>query len=250
LGAVVARLALRWRLLRGWVSFRQGWQRPGAQSGWALLLLWPFAVLYPTAVPFGTGQWWPRLEALLRQALQGTPWQPWLPPAPPPVAPGPLTEAALVALSLWLPVLLGYASLRRLGQRLAFALLFAPAVLGCGTLSAALSFGPAQSAAWLTPPVQLGLAAVGALSLFALPLGARAAALLAVAVGALTLGWLNRVPDPAYLHEWLQSWEQGRFSRFHGVLQWLGWLWPWLALGVAARLALRRDESSPYNARP
>ncbi len=195
-------------------------------------------------MPFGTGQVWPRLELALRQALEATPWQAWLPPAAPPVPPSPLTEAALVALSLWLPVLLGYASLRRLGQRLVFTVLFAAAVLGCGALSAALSFGPAQGWAWLTAPVQLGLAAAAAMSVFALPLSARVVALLAVAVGALTLGLLNRVPDPAYLHEWVQNWEQGRFSRFHGLSQWLGWLWPWLAVAVAARLALRREDTS------
>lgn len=28
----------------------------------------------------------------------------------------------------------------------------------------------------------------------------------------------------------LQTWEQGRFIRFHGVVQWLGWLWPYATL--------------------
>lgn len=250
LGAAVAWLALQWRWLHGWSSFRQDWLRPGAQAAWVLLLLWPFAVLYPSVVPFGTGQVWPRLEGQLRAALQGTPWQAWLPPGPPPAAPGPLTEAWLVALSLLVPVLLGYASVRRWGQRVVFVGLLGSAALGCGALAAALSFGPANGWAWLTPPVQLGLVVAAALSVLALPLGARGAALLAVAIGALTLGQLNRVPDPAYLHEWVQNWEQGRFSRFHGVLQWLGWLWPWLAVAVAARLALQRTDGPAYNGAP
>ena len=28
----------------------------------------------------------------------------------------------------------------------------------------------------------------------------------------------------------LEEWEQGRFSRFHGLSQWLGWLWPYAAM--------------------
>jgi hypothetical protein len=28
----------------------------------------------------------------------------------------------------------------------------------------------------------------------------------------------------------LQTWEQGQFIRFHGLIQWLGWLWPYALL--------------------
>lgn len=250
LGATGALVLLRWRLLGSWAHFRAGWQQPGGHWAWAVLLLWPLAVLYPTPVPFGTGQFWPRLEAALWRAADGSPLQAWLPQSAPLAAPSPLTEALLVALSLWLPVLLGYASLRHVGQRCAFALLFGVVAWGSGALSAVLSFGPLHAWAWLTPPTQLGLAVAGAMSLFALPLGSRAAALLAVLAGGLMLGLLNRVPDPAYLGEWLQTWEQGRFSRFHGLSQWLGWIWPWAALAAAARLALRRSGGPSYNRRP
>jgi hypothetical protein len=35
----------------------------------------------------------------------------------------------------------------------------------------------------------------------------------------------------------LQTWEQGRFIRFNGLVQWLGWLWPYTVLLYAiARL--------------
>jgi VanZ family protein len=254
LGTGVALLLLRWRWLGSWGQFRAEWQQPGAQWAWGVLLLWPWAVLYPTSVPFATGQFWPRLEAALWRAAEGSPLQAWLPQSAPLSPPSPLTEALLVALSLWLPVLLGYASLRRVGQRVLFALLFGAAAWGVGTLSAVLTFGPSHAWAWLTPPAQLGLAAAAAMSLFALPLGARAAALLMVLIGGLMLGLVNRVPDPAYLDVALQTWEQGRFSRFHGVSQWLGWIWPWAALVVAARLALRRDghagRGPSYNRRP
>ena len=38
----------------------------------------------------------------------------------------------------------------------------------------------------------------------------------------------------------LQDWEQGRFIRFHGLAQWIGWLWPYGAIvWLLARLAQR-----------
>jgi hypothetical protein len=41
---------------------------------------------------------------------------------------------------------------------------------------------------------------------------------------------LNLAPESSYFAQTLQTWEQGRFIRFHGVVQWLGWLWPYVAI--------------------
>jgi hypothetical protein len=41
---------------------------------------------------------------------------------------------------------------------------------------------------------------------------------------------LNQAPADPYFAQTLQTWEQGRFIRFHGLAQWLGWLWPYAAL--------------------
>lgn len=38
------------------------------------------------------------------------------------------------------------------------------------------------------------------------------------------LSVLNQVPEGAYFAQTLQAWEQGRFIRFNGLAQWLGWL--------------------------
>ena len=35
--------------------------------------------------------------------------------------------------------------------------------------------------------------------------------------------------DP-YFSLSLTGWERGRFIRFHGLAQWIGWLWPFAAL--------------------
>ena len=41
------------------------------------------------------------------------------------------------------------------------------------------------------------------------------------------LAILNQAPADPYFAQTLQSWEQGRFIRFNGLAQWLGWLWPY-----------------------
>ena len=73
-----------------------------------------------------------------------------------------------------------------------------------------------------------------------LPARACLASLLCVLV--LNLAILNQAPASEYFAQTLQTWEQGRFIRFHGVAQWLGWLWPYGVLGLALARAGRSDE--------
>jgi hypothetical protein len=44
------------------------------------------------------------------------------------------------------------------------------------------------------------------------------------------LSLLNQAPTSPYFAQTLAAWEQGRFIRFNGIAQWLGWLWPYAAL--------------------
>jgi VanZ family protein len=249
LGAFLAWLLLRWRVLGPWQTFQERWLLPGSQGGLLLLLAWPLAVLYPTSVAFGLGQAWRRLESYLSELTAGSFLQAWWPQVAATPALSPLTEAVAVALSLWGPVLLGYALLRTLGQRVTFLLVFAAVACLAAGLSAALTYGPAHAWAWLTPPATLGLALAGAMAFFSLMLGHRAAAVCSVLAWGLALGVLNRAPDTPYFAQSLQLWEQGRFLRFHGLSQWLGWLWPYAALALGLRLALRR-QAGHYNRRP
>jgi hypothetical protein len=46
----------------------------------------------------------------------------------------------------------------------------------------------------------------------------------------LHLSWLNQASTDVYFAQTLQVWEQGRFIRFYGLAQWLGWLWPYATL--------------------
>jgi hypothetical protein len=40
----------------------------------------------------------------------------------------------------------------------------------------------------------------------------------------------------------LQDWQQGRFIHFYGLAQWIGWLWPYMAI---AWLLMRLGEREP-----
>ena len=55
----------------------------------------------------------------------------------------------------------------------------------------------------------------------------------------LVVGVAQAPADP-YFAQNLQAWEQGRFVRFHGLAQWIGWLWPYAAIAwLLSRLAVR-----------
>jgi hypothetical protein len=54
---------------------------------------------------------------------------------------------------------------------------------------------------------------------------------------ALAVRGAGRRRPPTRISRSLQAWEQGRFVRFHGLAQWIGWLWPYAAIGwLLARL--------------
>jgi hypothetical protein len=97
-------------------------------------------------------------------------------------------------------------------------------------ISAGLSYGPEHAMAWLTLPVQLGLAGAAVAGVFGLFLSARSCIAVLLMALVAQLFMLNLAPASPYFAQTLQTWEQGRFIRFHGVVQWLGWLWPFAAV--------------------
>jgi hypothetical protein len=112
-------------------------------------------------------------------------------------------------------------------------------------LSAAFSYGPDHAWAWLDVPALTGLIAAALLMLLTLWLPSRAASVLALLALAVQLTLLNQAPDSPYLSHTLQIWEQGRFIRFNGLAQWLGWLWPFAALGyVLLRVSQTEDHEA------
>ena len=231
LGALLAWGLEKWGVIARWSAFRARWFVADARGGLVLLALWPVALLFPAAVPFGLGQVLERLEAALADSLQDTPWLGWLPVRDvdlQPLVPG--AELLGVMLGLLIPCLLGFCIIRATRQRLLFLLLVFASGIGVTALSAALSYGPEHAWAWFSLPVKAGLVAalVLALSLLAVPRRV-SAALVLLALG-VHLDLLNQAPASPYFAQTLSTWEQGRFIRFHGLAQWLGWLWPYATL--------------------
>lgn len=245
-GAYIAWALEKMGALGRWSRVRDRWLAPDARGAMALLVLWPAALLFPAAVPMGLGQVFERLEMALADALEGTPFLVWLPVREIELQPlVPLAELVCVALGALTPLLLAYGVVRTLWRRAVFAVLMMAAGIAMSALSAALSYGPQHAWAWFDLPVQAGLMLAGAMALVLLPLSGRGAAAFALLALAIQLALLNQAPASAYFAQTLQTWEQGRFIRFHGLAQWLGWLWPYAALlYLLARLSGRESTSS------
>jgi len=90
----------------------------------------------------------------------------------------------------------------------------------------------------------VGLGAALVLALLLLPVPRRVSAALVLLGAGIYLSVLNQAPASPYFAQTLQTWEQGRFIRFHGLAQWLGWLWPYAALVYALALVGRRDSEN------
>jgi len=231
LGALTAWSLERLGVLTRWSRFRANWFVPEARGALVLLALWPLALLFPTSLPLGLGQVLERLEAALTQALTDTPFLEWLPVRDIELQPLlPVAEWLCVMLGLLIPGLLGYCIIRKSAKRLWFLAWLAVFGVGASALSAALSFGPEHAWGWLDEPVQAALGVALLLLLALLWLPPRANAALAVLSLGVYLSLINQTSTGPYFEQTLFMWEQGRFIRFHGLAQWLGWLWPFAAL--------------------
>ena len=234
--------ALGW--MGRWQNMRDRWLVPQSAGGLALLLLWPVALLFPTPVPLGVGHIGERLHEALLDALAGTPWEGWvrLPDAAisPPLPPG--IELVTIALGLLAPCLLAYSVSPPSWRRVVFVAGAAALGFGATTLSTALSFGPQHAVGWITlaTPLGWGVGIAIALALAFLP-PRTAAAFGLVAITAM-MGMVQEAPADPYFASSLQGWEQGRFIRFHGLAQWIGWLWPYVTLAYLLGRVISRAE--------
>lgn len=245
LGALIASGLERVGLLQRWSRFRRRWFVDEARGALVLLALWPGGLLFPAPLPLGVGQVLERTQLALAEWLEDTPFIDWLPVREPLQQPlGQGTELIAVALGLLVPCLLAFSIMGDLRGRAALMLGILAAGVAASALSAALSFGPANAWAWLSVSVQLGLAGGLALSLLAVWLPRRGCVALLLPVLVLHLSLLNQAPANAYYSLTLQAWEQGRFIRFNGLAQWIGWGWPYAVLAYGL-MRLSRADAPP-----
>jgi len=245
-GAVLAAALERLGAIAHWSRARSQWFIEDSRGALVLVALWPFALLFPAAVTFGLGQVFERLEAAISEWLLDTPFIDWLPVRQFELEPlVPAVELLCVMLGALVPCLLGYMVARTVVLRAVLLPVILLTGVAASALSAALSYGPEHAWAWFGLPVQVGLAAAlffGVLLLFA-PRRLCAALLLMALVAQLSL--LNQAPESAYFAQTLATWEQGRFIRFHGLAQWLGWVWPFGVLAYVIFVLSRRSRPQP-----
>ena len=203
-------------------------------------------------MPFGLGRVLGRLQPLVVDLLQGTPAAAWTEgwvdaatqaPAVTGRALSSAAELSITVLGLLAPCLVAF-TIATPGWRRALlvigAVLFGAATT---TLSTALNFGPTHAFAWTTEHALQALGVgTGAALLLSLVPRRIAAGFGLIALTALVMLVAQAPADP-YFAQSLQGWEQGRFIRFHGAAQWVGWLWPYAGLSyLLARLAAREPR--------
>jgi VanZ family protein len=245
LGTLVAALLWHWGALQAWQRLQERWFVADSASGMALLLLWPVALLMPQPLPLGLGQVFEPLHRAALAVLEGVTWaQPislMIAPlaAAQPLAP--ISEALATASGLLAPSLLAVAITRGVFRRWVMVALMAIAALATQTLSTAINFSPDYALAWIghTTASALSLAVLTALVLSVS--NTRAVYAVALVVVTLHVVLVSQAPLDPYRVANLQAWEQGRFIRFHGLAQWVGWLWPYACMAwLLARLTRRR----------
>jgi VanZ family protein len=228
-----------------WSRLRTRWIAGDAAFALALLVLWPVGLLFPAPVPLGLGQLGSRLRDWGAALLADVPWaEPvytMLAVQPPPARPlSALAETLTVALGLLAPCMVAYSVVKPGWRRGAMALGALGLALGTTTLSTALNFGPQHALSWLGPHSVPGLVLGTALALLAALLARRVVAGVGLVVLSGLVAAVAQAPDNPFYALSLQAWEQGRFVRFHGLAQWIGWLWPYAAIGwLLSRLAER-----------
>jgi VanZ family protein len=228
-----------------WQRLRARWFEPDSAVALALLVLWPVGLLFPAPVPLGLGHVFDALQLAVAALLRDAGWTAAAadlvaragqrePPLPP------LREGACIVLGLLAPTLLALCVTRTPGRRLVMALGALPVALAAMTLSTALNFGPAHALAWMLPSVGPALLVATVCGVVACGLSVRTNAALALAVLAALVALVAQAPADPYYAASLQGWEQGRFVRFHGLAQWIGWLWPYAAIAwLLSRLSRR-----------
>lgn len=242
--------ALDWRGgIERWQKLRDRWFVARSAGGFALLVLWPIGLLFPTAVPFGIGHVLGRLQPIVVDLLADTPAAAWTRgwstvtaqnASSTAVSLSPSVELAIIVFGMLAPCLVAY-TIAVQGWRRAVLVLGA-VLLGVATttLSTALNFGPTHAFAWMTQQAleALGVGTGVALLLSLVPRRVAAGVGLIVLTALVML--VAQAPADPYFSQSLQGWEQGRFIRFHGAAQWVGWCWPYAALVyLLVRLAAR-----------
>lgn len=242
LGALLAWAAHQMGLLAYWTRLKHGWFDEEPRGALVLLALWPLALIFPATLPFALGQVAERLLEAVTRIVGPSPYAQWLPQATPGWEHLSFGGAwACSLLGLLAPSLLAYSVIRDPFRRWCTMLVATGLGLTMTAASSVLSFGPEHAWVWVTPSAKAAILAAMGLATLLLWLPRRASLVILLVSLVFQLNWLNAASMSSYLTETLSTWEQGRFARFNGLAQWLGWVWPY-ALMVYAGVRLSKRE--------
>jgi VanZ family protein len=233
-GALLALLLHALGALDRWQGVRERWFERASAMPLLLLLLWPVALLFPAPAPLGLGDVWGEVQSWLQAALAGTPWAddaaPWFASDASLRPLSRIKEVLIGAFGLLAPCLVAYATTHPGWHRL--VLVGGAAAIGVGmmAMSTALNFGVEHAWAWWAPHVGAAFLAAALTAAALAAVSARRAAGLGLVVLALLVALVAQAPEDPYFAASLAGWEQGRLVRFHGIAQWVGWLWPYAAM--------------------
>ena len=236
-------------------QLRTAWFEPHASFAIILLMLWPFAQIFPQEHLFGMGgivrEWltdpdsWPM--QVLQMLVPDLPaWQESIGLRPDDMQSQQLLET-LVTASSWLGTgLFASISMRRhapmlriLAGLLAAALLLKAAV-------AELQFPDGNAFIWLSEGGRFALltSSLALALLLYVPRWLRGVLAMAALITLVVL--TNVLPSNPYAWISEQGWRMGRFVHFNSLAQWLGWLWPFLAFCYVMwrfeQVSLKRHE--------
>lgn len=249
LGALVAAAALNTAAAQRWRQLRERWLVERSGGAVALLLLWPVGLLFPPPLPLGMGHVVAQLPQVAASLLAGTSWASWLDGGdgakPPPAPLSGAEEVLAIALGLLAPCLVAYSVARRGWRRGVLAGGAIALGFGATTLSTALNFGPEHAFSWRTAAVWPAFVLGSTLAALLALLPRRAAAGVGLVAITALVALVARAPADPYYAQSLNEWAQGRFIRFHGVAQWVGWLWPFAAMVYLLVRLAARDREGP-----
>jgi hypothetical protein len=234
-GGLVGAVLSAWLEQRGWlyhwVQFRRRWLLPHASGSLVFMALWPLALLFPTPLFLGLGNVAERLLVVVEELFPHTTWtaelaqQFFLSAALPA-----WLEMLSVAGNLCVVAMLGMAVMRQAWQRLCWVGTVVLLAVLSNALSASVTYGPEHIVFWFTPVTGAGLALGCLAALLTLRLSATTLLCLMLLLQVVVLCVVNLVPPSTYFAQTVQTWEQGKFIRFHGLTEWLSWAWPFALL--------------------
>ena len=231
-GACVLINRLGW--IEGWRHYRQRWLAPDSVWLMVSLFMWPFALLFPSGAPFVTGQMLSRMHQKVEEyfpihllqplsdGLMQTITAPW--------REGISFFSTLSGLLI--PCLLANSIVVKSEKRFWALMLLMAIAVGVSVLSTTLTYGWAHIGSWVNAKVLVSLILAWGLAYGVATLSTKVNLVVLLGVLIFHVFLANSFEQDVYLAQTLQTWEQGRYVRFNGLAQWLGWLWPYWVISL------------------